>query len=249
MQTLLISVLSGLAGAAITAYFNYKIRWKLTKRKEIEAEQRLAYVYATQLSQYVALQIWTKSYLEKALKKLDTPIPDGEFDISHAASVYIEDLLSKIDYDAYKKMPSIEKFLDVFFENAQQNYLTPEQLAKLPKRTIHFYQRYEHSVKSLVVYFKLFKVTLTDKELKSLLNAKMLNSIIQAVITFFENAGLLRASMIEYGGIGDREATYLIEREYEYLCETLLSDFEHDSKLKKAKEYIDECKESKRVHR
>ena len=57
MQTLVISILSGLVGATIAAIFNYKIRLKMQEKARLEQEQNFAYVHVALLSQYAAIDL------------------------------------------------------------------------------------------------------------------------------------------------------------------------------------------------
>ncbi|WP_345858291.1 hypothetical protein [Shewanella algae] len=239
MSTLLISILSGLVGASIAAYFNYRIRLSLIEKDKKDKEQKLAYVYVVQLSQYPAIQIWVRSFLEKALESLDEPLPEGEFGIGHAASVYIEDALSNIDDDFFEHVESIEKLIDQLMDGFTNTYLSNEEQAKLPKNTVMFYQRYEHYLKTTAGSFKLFKVALANKELFKLIDAKQINTLIENVKALFDSAGLLRAAMVEYGGIGSRESQYLLERQYEFFQVSVAEGFEHEKKLAKAKAHLE----------
>ena len=201
MSTLIISILSGLVGASIAAYFNYRIRLSLLEKSNIDSERKLAYVYVVQLSQYSAINFWITNFFEKALEQLDEPLPEEEFELTHAASIYIEDVLSNIDGDSFDKVDSIDKLIDQMMDSFNNTYLSNEQQANLPKQTILFYQRYEHYLKSTAATFKFFKACLSNKNLFDMLNAKQINSAIETVKSLFDAAGLLRAAMAEHGGI------------------------------------------------
>ncbi|MEH6534575.1 MAG: hypothetical protein V7735_25030 [Photobacterium frigidiphilum] len=240
MSTLIISILSGLIGASIAAYFNYRIRLSLLEKANRDSERKLAYVYVVQLSQYLAIKFLIENFLEKALEHLDEPLPEGEFELTHAASIYIEDALSNIDDDFFDKVDSIDKMIDQMMEGFNNTYLSNEQQANLPKQTILFYQRYEHYLKSTAVSFKFFKACLSNKKLFDMVNAKQINSSIETVKSLFDAAGLLRAAMAEYGGIGSKESTYILEQQYEFLRKNVANEFEHDKKLGKAKAHLEE---------
>jgi hypothetical protein len=240
MSTLFISILSGLIGASIAAYFNYRIRLSLTEKDKKDQEQKLAYVYVVQLSQYPAIQIWIRSFLEKALEQLDEPLPEGEFEIGHAASVYLEDALKNIDEEFFEHVESIEKLIDQMMDGFSNTYLSNEDQAKLPKHTVMHYQRYEHYLKSTVASFKMFKVALANKKLFKLIDAKQINSLIENVKSLFDSAGLLRAAMAEYGGVGSNMSQYLLEQQYEFFRVSVGKSFEHDQKLAKARAHLEE---------
>lgn len=239
MSTLLISILSGLVGASIAAYFNYRIRLSLTEKDKKDQEQKLAYVYVVQLSQYPAIQIWIRRFLEKALENLDEPLPKGEFEIGHAASIYIEDALSNIDDEFFEHVESIEKLIDQMMDGFSNTYLSNEEQAKLPKYTVMHYQRYEHYLKTTAASFKLFKVALSNKELFKLIDAKQINSLIENVKALFDSASLLRAAMVEYGGVSSHESQYLLEKQYEFFRVSIAECFEHEQKLVKAKAHLE----------
>lgn len=238
MSTLIVSILSGLFGATIAAYFNYRIRVSLLEKDRSDKEKKLAYVYVVQLSQYTALQVLLKSFLEKAMAQIDQPIPNGEFELSHAAAVYIENALSKVDDEFFEKVDSIEKLIDQAMDGFKNIYLSNEEQAALPKQTIIFYQRYEYYLKSTAAYFKLFKCSLSNKELLDIVDAKQISSFIDTVKSLFDSAGLLKAAMAQYGGIGSNESQYILEQQYEFYRNSIAKGFESNSKVAKAREHL-----------
>lgn len=243
MSTLIISILSGLFGASITAYFNYRIRLSLLEKDKRDAENKLAYVYVVQFSQYSAINILVQSFLEKALEQLDEPIPEGEFELGHAASVFLEDALSNIDEEFFDKVGSIEKLIDQLMANFSNTYLSNEQQANLPRQTILHYQRYEYYLKSIAATIQLFKVSLSDKDMFKIIDAKQINSFIETVKSLFNAAGLLKAAMVEYGGIDSKESTYILEQQYEFFRNNIVKEFKHEKKLAKAKVHLEESGE------
>lgn len=240
LPTLLVSVLSGLVGASFAAYFNYRIRLSLSEKERIEKEQKLAYVYVVQLSQYAAIQVLLENFLQKAMESLEDPIPKGEFEFKHAAAVYIENALSKVDDDFFEKVDSIEKLIDQAMDGFKNTYLSNQDQAALPKQTIMFYQRYEYYLKSTAAYFKLFKHALSHKELLSIVDAKQISSFIDTVKSLFDSAGLLKAAMAQFGDIGPNTSQYIVEQQYEFYRKSVASGFENDAKIAKAREHLAE---------
>lgn len=239
MSTLILSIISGLIGACIAAYFNYRIRLSLFEKENKEKEKRIAYVYVVHLSQYSAIHIWIKSFLEKIVAELEPPIPEGEFNIGHVASVFIEDAILSVDEDFFEKADPIEKLIDQLMENFSNNYLTNEEQAKLPKQTIIYYQRYEYYLKTTANGFKFLKVALTNKEVSKIIEAQQINSLIETVESLFDSASVLKAAMAQFGGIGVQESKYLLEQQYEFFNKSFGKAFESEAKLKKAREFLE----------
>ncbi|MGE6451175.1 hypothetical protein ACQKC5_02090 [Shewanella baltica] len=240
ISTLIVSILSGLVGASIAAYFNYKIRLSLLEKSRKDQEQKLAYVYVVQLSQYLAIQVIIKRYVDFFVEQLDDPIPEGEFEFEHAISVLIEDVFTDLDDDFFEKIESVDSLLDYFFEGLSNTYLKNEEQAKLPKRTVLYYQRYEYFLKSTVAAFKLMKFAASNKDQSNIINAKQINDLIETVKSLFQAAGQLRAAMIEFGGIGSVESEFILQQQYENISGMVSKPFKHEEMLKKAKSHLEE---------
>ncbi|MDT8895237.1 hypothetical protein RSO41_11295 [Halomonas sp. I1] len=239
ISTLFISVLSGLCGALISAYLSYRIRMLVQKKDKRESETRLAYVYVVQLSFILAVDAWLRSFIGKLESQIDEPIPEGEFEFSHAVSVLIEDMIRNSETETFEKLQDIEKFSDQFIENLTRTYLSNDQQAELPKQTVIFYQRYEQNLKGVVSTIKLFSSYLSSNELKKLLDSAQIQSAIDSVQSLFRSAGILRAAMIEYGGIGKDEATFILESQYKAFENDVVKGFENKLKIEKAKDFLE----------
>lgn len=239
MDTLIISILSGLAGACITAFFNFRIRLKLLDKERKKKEYQIAYVYVVQLSQYPAMQVWFQSLLRQLLDQLDAPLPSDGIEFKHVLSVLIEDLISDADDSFFETIKNIDKFADpilnLFVSTAP---LTQEQQANLPKETVLIYQQYEECLKSTFAYIEMLKVSLPEKKLLKLFTSEQIGNFIETVIQLFNYASQLRAVMRIYGGISDKESEYLLTQKYELLCKRVSNSGTQKEYIKKARDFL-----------
>ncbi|HGF4956804.1 hypothetical protein ACEV9O_22580 [Vibrio parahaemolyticus] len=240
MQTLVISILSGLVGATIAAIFNYKIRLKMQEKARLEQEQNFAYVHVALLSQYAAIELWVRQYLDLVLKELDEPIPQGEFELEHVVSVYIAEAISKVDDEFFEKIGSVEILIDQVMEGFSNTYLTTDELSKLPRKTVIYYQEYEHFLRHVSAEIKILKTTITRKELVKLVDSKQIHSLIESVKSLFESAKQLEAALAVFGNVSPSEREKMVLKKYQFLSANMAKSSQSKIKLQNAKNHYDE---------
>ncbi|CAM3797876.1 hypothetical protein [Parendozoicomonas haliclonae] len=237
-STLIISILSGLFGAAIAAFFNYKIRLKIIEKEKLATKQDLAYVYVVNLSAFPAARIWCDDFIKNILVQLDEPLPTDEFGVEHVTSIIIDEAIKKIDGDFFEYFEVFDQAIESIIDIYSNTNLSQEQLASLPKNTVVFYKRYESQCKALISYAQFFKSLLKSRKTSKAADAKQINTFIQQVINLYRSASILRTAMIEYGSINQSLADSLVLNELEFLKERILDEKIHELKIRKAREFM-----------
>ena len=236
--TLLISILSGLFGALISAFLSFKVRVIAQNKIKKDLEHRIAYVYVSQLSFLVAANAWLQSFFEKIEAQVDTPIPENEFTFSHAISIIFEDMIRENNSHSYENIVGFEGLVELHIDNLTKTYLTFEQQAELPKDALIFYQRYEKKLKNVVVIIKQFSSYLSNKEQFLKLDAIQIYQAIENIKLFLDSAGLLRTAMIMFGKINQAEANLMLEQQLQTIEKDILIAGENKVQLSKARQFL-----------
>lgn len=236
--TLLISILSGLFGALISAFLSFKVRVIAQNKMKKDLEHRIAYVYVSQLSFLVAANARLQSFFEKIEARVDTPIPDNEFTFSHAISIIFEEVIRESDCSTYDNIVGFEALVELHIDNLTKTYLTYEQQAELPKDALIFYQHYEKKLKSVVVIIKQFSSYLSDKKQFLKLDATQIYQAIENIKQFLDSAGVLRAAMIKFGKINQAEANLILEQQLQAIEKDILVAGKNKEQLSKARLFL-----------
>ncbi|MCC2525050.1 hypothetical protein [Vibrio coralliilyticus] len=241
MGTLVLSLLSGLIGAAVTAYFNYRIRWNLTVKDRRETEKRLAYVYSSQLAQYDAAKFWVDYIIDNLTKSEQIELPEGDFSLSHVVAVYIsEEIKKNLPNVDDKVFEQINPILDLVIDCYKLNKIEPDLLAKLPKQVVYDYLIYEGDVKALLSSVKYIQLKFASREQLESCEAKDFSSLFEATVRLFDSAHNLRIGMIAFGGVSSDEAHEVFTKYVTIFKERFGESLSQDKFLKSAKEYVDE---------
>jgi len=207
MNTLTISLLSGLFGAIIAAVFSYYIRLSVLSKDRKEKEKKLAYVYVVQLSKYVAIDITIDSVIEGAQQMEDYPRElvreNGD---KYAFSMFIaKKLHNELDEEKLDEK-GVENLLGMYREGFKRVYLTYEEQALLPRNTIVQYVEYEQRLKTV-------ETTITTLMTEREIDADQIVELIDNSKVLCEAARKLRSSMAEFGEIKHTELE-AIDKQY-----------------------------------
>lgn len=240
--TSVVALVSGLIGALLTAFLNYKIRQRISKEEEAKKKKALAHVYFLQLTDSVAAQFLLKNIFEKLsphFENLKSELCGGgeKFDVDHAISAFLANALIKLDKSKTQQLRIIVPFLELIDNFLDKVFLSEEKLAELPQESVYFYNRYMRFTYQLKVNLAFIKTAIENDNLK-ILDEKVIHGMWINLKRYFSAAGVLRAAFIQYGGINVDYAFRALCRSYDEFRKEFAQSFIDSPKLDEAKVYI-----------
>jgi hypothetical protein len=238
----LVALASGLIGALLSAFLSYVVRLKVSAKEEISRKRRLAYVYFIQLTEVVVSDLIIKQIAGKVNESLGNK--EKGVALSHAAAVYLAELLSKVEPDDLKTIRGLLKpYFTYMCESLDTVILSAAQLSDLPQECVYSYNRYMLKAQQFKTAVRLLEGGLDDGDVK-LLNAEMLNGVFTTYQGAADASGLLRAAFKSYGEISAAESQVALVRSYKFWMEEINRSLSQTSKLEAAKKILKDVAET-----
>jgi len=230
-----------LIGALIAAGLNYYVRLRVARHTQMESERRLAFVHLVKVSEFVALDVFIKSYLdaiEKAFAEAFSKLRSstGTYQLAHRLSAEFAKAIKDIPEDKVselKQFSYVASMLEEFSESFRDFKIAPDQLARLPKDAVVAYSQFATHASSVRLGVRIWVDFFRDGS-RSLLTAEVIHGQWLALELFFESAKQLRAALVAFGKIDREEASALLQRQLDNIRRNVRLSTEHQQKAKAA---------------
>lgn len=246
-----IAILSGLIGALVTAILNYLIQILISKRDQKLNEKKLAYVYLVKISELIVIEVFVKRIVKAHVEAYTADInslkksADGKFEISHGICATIAKIIADLSVEKLKKLNEYRSVLEIFRDIPETmiDFKLPiEVLSQLPNQAIQHYSYLESQTSTLKYIFKSWSEFI-EKGNRIFLSADLLYAQWLNIKFLFEAAHVVRAALIKYGGISNKEAVNLLSAQIQRAKKISNESLSSQSKIKEALAVIEDDSE------
>lgn len=208
-DALVLSGMTFLLGAAVTATVNYLVR-KVEKRdNEVERHRALAYTHAVQLSEFVVTESVFARVLEPMRQNLSA-LANGH-PITHVFAIEFVEGVKKMGEGEKSAFVGVLKPLIAMVDSYMQDFqLSPEKLADLPRKAAYQYNVHQIQARRVSVMIGSLIDCIEHRP-----QHVSYEAVIQAIAAFkahIKAACEIHASFAAIAGLDESEVKELIDR-------------------------------------
>lgn len=238
-------LLAAILGSALTFW----VQTRLTNRRRVEAERRMAFVNLVRVSEIVAIRV----ALEKALPSLKERLsstaqaqwelffpPDESYDWMHASSAFLFLMLRdhRDKAELHNLTSVIERNMDSITESLDF-HLSPQALSQLPAEVVLAYSHFSIAASHVVASFRIFS-TASKSPTDLPLPSPVIYSFLKSAQSLFQHADVLRQQLMLEGGCTREKADAILQEQSQRRAQMGNAILENESKLAEAESRIAE---------
>lgn len=236
------TLISGLIGALISAALSYIVRIKIENRSKRIAQKKQAYVYLVRISEIIAAHVVAKSFISTMINdevKQKLSAAEEDFEASHAICALLAHHLKDVSDEKISELglKSAPRYFTPLIESTKESRLTPEQLSKLPKKTVYTCHKFQKSLDQILQLTAMWTSYIEDGD-RFWVTPEGLHDHWTTITRFLKQAEDTRISLVIYGAATLNEAEVLLDKQVKEAHEAVWTRFRNTSPLAAAAESI-----------
>jgi hypothetical protein len=239
-EALVIALISGLAGAFVTAMLSFVVRLKAKEREDIDERRRRAHVVFLSLTDVVGAHLYVRFWIERVVKSLALEL--NGYDVSHACIAYISKWMADPDHKDRKQLALlVTPIFSALASGVDEVRFGDGELGRMSEVTIYSYHRYRNAGSQMRIAVSVFEKLVSADSWQMELASGVMHSAVRAYTKMSEAAGILKATLEDMAGVSPDYAKRCLVRSYKAAHNEVSGALEQNAKLDLARKASQEA--------